>query len=160
MDGKADVLAVALRILTRRDHSEAELRRKLQERGFDDSEADAALLKMRGLGYLDDRRFARQWAESAIRNGRGFGPRIRLELLRRGVAEAIIGEVLAFLNGDYQERQVLETLVARKFGTFDYRRSEEREKRRVVAYLQRRGFSLSLILDVLHEHEGCRGNLF
>lgn len=115
---------------------------------------------MKGLGYLDDSRFARQWAESAVRNGRGFGPRIRLELLRRGVAEMIISEVLVSLTGDYQERQVLESVVARKFGSFDYRKADDREKRRIVSYLQRRGFSLSLILDVLHEQQGCQGNLF
>jgi len=160
MGDKAGALPVALRILARRDHSEAELRRKLQERGFGCGETEAAVIRMKGLGYLDDSRFARQWAESAVRNGRGFGPRIRLELLRRGVAETIISEVLVSLTGDYQERQVLESVVARKFGSFDCRKADDREKRRIVSYLQRRGFSLSLILDVLHEQQGCRGNLF
>jgi regulatory protein len=151
MKPAADPFAVALRILTRRDHSEAELRRKLQERGFGSGEVVAAVSRMQGLGYLDDRRFARQWAESAIRNGRGFGPRIRLELLRRGVAEAVITDVLASLNEGYGEREVLTALIARKFGGFDYRSATDREKRRVVNFLQRRGFSLSLILDVLHQ---------
>jgi regulatory protein len=155
MGDRADAAAVALRILTRRDHSEAELRRKLQGRGFDSEATEAAVTKMKGFGYLDDSRFARQWAESAVRSGRGFGPRIKLELLQRGVAEAVIAQVLASVTEEYQERQVLETLVARKFDSFNYRRSDEREKRRVVAYLQRRGFSLSMILDVLHGHEGC-----
>lgn len=151
MKPAADSFAVALRILTRRDHSEAELRRKLQERGIGSGDADVAISRMHSLGYLDDRRFARQWAESAIRNGRGFGPRIRLELLRRGVAEAVITDVLASLNEGYGEREVLAELISRKFGGFDYRTATDREKRRVVNFLQRRGFSLSLILDVLYQ---------
>lgn len=160
MEAGRDAANSALRTLTRRDHSETELRRKLQDRGFSSSDIERALEKMRGHGYLDDRRFARQWAESAMRNGRGFGPRLRLELLRKGVADTIITEVLASLTEDFREREILTAVLEKKFRGFDFATAGDRDKRRIVNYLQRRGFSLSMILNLLQEQQGCRGNLF
>lgn len=160
MEQSRDAVASAVRTLARRDHSENELRRKLQDRGFSSGEIETAVAKMQDYGYLDDNRFARLWAESAIRGGRGFGPRLRLELLRRGVADTIISEVLGALAEDFGEREVLTGVLERKFSGFNFGEAGEREKRRVISYLQRRGFSLSMILDVLNEQQGCRGNLF
>ncbi len=160
MEQTRDAVASAVRTLARRDHSETELRRKLQDRGFSTGEIETAVAKMMEYGYLDDQRFARIWAESAIRGGRGFGPRLRLELLRRGVADTIVTEVLGTLAEDFREREVLAAVLAKKFSDFDFGKADDREKRRVISYLQRRGFSLSMILDVFNEQQGCRGNLF
>lgn len=151
MEESGKALASALRTLTRRDHSEAELRRKLQDKGFAGGEVEAAIGKLKALGYLDDRRFAGQWAESAIRNGRGFGPRIRLELRRRGVSDSIIADVFARLAEDYGEEETLAALLARKFAGFNPNSADDREKRRVIGYLQRRGFSIAAILNVFRE---------
>jgi regulatory protein len=160
MEDTCKALASAFRTLTYRDHSEAELRRKLQDKGFSGGEVEAVIEKLRRLGYLDDKRFAEQWAESAIRNGRGYGPRLRIELLRRGVPDSLITDVLAKLEDDYGEKETLAALAARKFSGFDPASADDREKRRVINYLRRRGFSLTAILMFFREQKGCRGNLF
>lgn len=144
-------LALALNLLSRRDHSEAELRRKLSPKGFAAEALDEVMARLKSAGYLDDRRFARIFAESALRNGRGYGFRLRLELSRRGIADEIIEETLAALGDEYEEVTTLSELMARKFEGFDPQQADERQKRRVISYFQRRGFSLAAIVRVFRD---------
>lgn len=151
MDEERRALAYAVKILAGRDHSEAELRRKLALKGFPDLAADSVVGKLRSLGYVDDERFARAWAESAIRNGRGYGCRLRADLSRRGVAEDVIGHTLQKVGEEHDESAVLADLMARKFAGFDSVHGDDRQKRRVIGYFQRRGFSLAAILKLLRD---------
>jgi regulatory protein len=116
-------------------------------RGFSEALTVATVSHLRDAGYLDDRRFARQWAESAIRNGRGYGPRLRLELMRQRIPDEITAEVLAALALEYDETETLAILLARKFTGFNPSSATDREKRRVVQYMQRRGFSIAAIFE-------------
>ncbi|HJV34394.1 regulatory protein RecX [Geomonas sp.] len=139
----------SLRILSLRDHSEAELRRKLKEKGYEEAGIEESVARLRELGYLDDVRFARHFASSAIRNGRGYGARLKMELARRGVAAAIVAEVLAEIDEEHSEGELLGELMARRFSGFDAGCATDKEKRRVIGYLQRKGFSLAAILKQL-----------
>lgn len=49
----------ALRLLARRAHSRAELRRKLGRRGYQAAEVDSTVGRLTEIGYLDDAAFAR-----------------------------------------------------------------------------------------------------
>jgi regulatory protein len=139
----------ALRTLTRRDHSEAELRRKLAGREFSAEVAERTIGRLKEAGYLDDRKYALNWAESAIRNGRGYGYRVRFELSRRGIAEDLASEVMAQVSAEFGETDTLKALVQKKFPGYVPSSADERQKRRMIGYLQRRGFSLTAILQVL-----------
>jgi len=103
------------------------------------------LERLSGQGYLDDRRFAEHWAESALRSGKGFGVRLLLELQRRGVDRETASEAVAMVSSEHGERQLLSVVVAKRFSSFDPASAPQRERQRVYAYLQRRGFSLSAI---------------
>ncbi|HEY5512206.1 MAG TPA: regulatory protein RecX [Geomonas sp.] len=142
----------SLRVLALREHSEAELRRKLKEKGYDEEGIEGSIARLKELGYLDDARFARSFAGSAIRNGRGYGVRLKLELARRGVAAETVRETLAELAQEYGEAEVLAELMGRRFAGFDPATASDKEKRKVVGYLQRKGFSLSAILARLNTH--------
>jgi len=148
MDDGKRLLAHALRVLTRRDLSVAQLTRKLRDSGIADSLVEETVARLQESGYLDDRRFARQWAESAIRNGRGYGPRLRLDLARRGVPAEIVTDLLASLAVEYDEIETLKGLLSRKFAGFNPAYASDREKRRVMQYLQRRGFSPAAIFHL------------
>lgn len=141
----------SVRVLSLRDHSEAELRRKLKEKGYEEPEVEESVTRLYALGYLDDTRFARLFASSAMRNGRGYGGRVKLELARRGVASEIAARVLAELSEEFSESELLAQTMARRFAGFDPAVATEKERRRVVGYLQRKGFSLSAILAILKE---------
>jgi len=79
--------ACAERILAGRDHGRGELRRKLVARGFDPAEVDAVLDQLAGEGYLDDARYAREFARQALEKGHGT-TYIRAKLAARGVRPA------------------------------------------------------------------------
>ncbi len=156
MEETEKALACAVRVLARRDHSVAELERKLHDKGFSAGVVAELVARLGKSGYLDDRRFAERWAESAVRNGRGYGPRLRLELARRGVSREIIADVLSGIAASNGEEETLAALVTRRFAGFDLESASDRDKRRVVAYLHRRGFSTAAIFDVLRRNSDNR----
>jgi regulatory protein len=152
MDELEKAFARALRILARRDHSMAELDRKLRTGGVPEDVVARVLARLTASGYLDDRRFAEQWAGSAVRNGRGYGPRLRQELTRRGVSREIVDEVVAAIAMEYGEKEALAQIVARRFAGFDPKAASDRDKGRLFAYLQRRGFSTAAIFDFMRRN--------
>ena len=65
---RTDPWPAALRILTRRDYSQAELRQRLKDKGFEPERIEKALQRCLELGYLDDIRYALNRASSLIRS--------------------------------------------------------------------------------------------
>jgi regulatory protein len=149
----ADIYLRALNLLSRRDHTTVELQRKLAVRGFSaDSIADL-LEQLTGKGYLDDRRFAERWTEAAIRNGRGYGLRIRQELQKKGIPREIAAEAVDHAATEYPEHDSLAAIVSRRFSAFDPASAPLKEKQRVYSYLQRRGFSIQVITGFFNNNE-------
>lgn len=140
-----EVYQRALNLLARRDHSTAELRKKLVAKGFPAPTVETSLEKLVRQGYLDDRRFAERWAESALRNGRFVGSRLILELQRRGVEREVAAAAVAAASVDHGERQLLASVVEKRFAAFAPGSATLQERRRVYAYLLRRGFSLDAV---------------
>ena len=132
-------------LLAQRDHSSAELGRKLSARGYSAEVIDEAIKKLTNEGYLDDRRFARSWTEYAIRSGRGYGIRILQDLSRKGISREIALQAIENATAEYPEYDSLATIVSRRFSAFDPSIAPRKEKQRVYSYLQRRGFSLHSI---------------
>lgn len=136
----------ALRLLNARDYSEARLREKLRGKGFDETDIDAALGQMVSEGWVNDLRFAERFAESALACGRYYGPRLRQEMRRRGLSPELVSEVLGRVLGEHDQAEEVRTIIDRRFSGFSYSTASDREKRRAAGFLQRRGFSLSVIM--------------
>lgn len=149
----SDIYLRALNLLTRRDHTTVELQRKLMLRGFPAESVNDLLEQLTGKGYLDDRRFAERWADAAIRNGRGYGLRILQELQKRGISREIAAEAFAHAAVEYPEHDSLAAIVSKRFSAFDPARAPQKEKQRVYAYLQRRGFSIRAITGFFNTRE-------
>lgn len=136
--------AKALDLLARRDHSEKELEDKLLSRGGEESDVAEVLAGLRGIGLLDDRRFARAFL--LYRSGRAWGPRrYRQELLSRGVAAELVDEVLGEAENDPEtvsSRDKLRLLVAKEL-------ARGRDPAKVMASLVRRGFDYGAVRDAI-----------
>ena len=143
----------ALRLLTARDYTVARLREKLLGRGFDETDVDAALGRLLREGWVDDRRFAERFAESALASGRYYGPRLRQEMRRRGLQPELVSEVLGRVLVERDAVEEVRTIIERRFSGFSFSTASDREKRRTIGFLQRRGFSLSAILIALRATE-------
>ena len=84
----------AVRALSHKARTEAELRMLLAERGFADAVEDV-VLRLQEMDELDDARFAALYAADK-RELRGWGPeRIRVALVQRGIAEGIAAAAVA-----------------------------------------------------------------
>ena len=148
---ESDALPAALRLLTMREHSEAELAERLRKKDFSPSSIEAALKRCGDLGYVDDARFALERARSLMRNGRAVGRRILADLRARGVSEAIALAALEQAQGECSEEELLADLSRLRFPDFSYADADDRQRRRVVNYFLRRGFPLPLVLSFLKE---------
>ncbi|MGH9432412.1 MAG: regulatory protein RecX [Terriglobia bacterium] len=109
-----DPFSAAIRLLARRSYSVAELRRALQRKLGKDADLDPVLARLRQLGYLDDRKFASQFASSLTRN-RTFGRRrVKHELQAKLVDYRAIDAALDQAYEDVNEQQLLERALERK----------------------------------------------
>ncbi|HEY5802685.1 MAG TPA: recombination regulator RecX [Lysobacter sp.] len=125
----------ALGLLARREHSRKELTRKLTTRGLDAADVEAAVGRLAGEGWQDDKRFAESLVRS--RAGGGYGPvRIRAELATHGLDREAIARAMDTYEGDWAENA--RDLAQRRFGP---NIADELNLRRKAAdLLMRRGF--------------------
>lgn len=138
----------ALRALTRRAHSVAELRAKLLERALPTANVGGILAGLTQRGWLDDGRFAHSFARA--RAARRYGRyRIARELRRRGIADEMIEEALAeVLPGEADERRLIRQRLDRKLRGKP-RPYSDKVVRSAYGSLLRAGFSSAIIRDEL-----------
>jgi len=134
----------ALRRLARRDHSVAELRRALVERGHAPEEVEAALERLRRERYLDDAGFAERFARSRLAHQGHGRALIRQGLQRRGVGRSEAESGLAGALREVDEKAVLDGL-ARRYWRQHARVEPVRRLPRLWAFLLRRGFAAGLV---------------
>jgi regulatory protein len=139
-DTPAELKARALRHLVRREHSRAELARKLAPHAESKEALEGVLDLLLSRRQQSDERFAEERARSLSRK---YGTaRIRQDLKNRGVSEEISDRVSAGLNDLEKAKQILQ----RKYREPAQTR-EERAKR--ARFLQGRGFSLDVIRSLV-----------
>lgn len=138
-----------LRLLTGRDYTVAGIRRKLMSRGVAEGDLEEVLLCLQREGWLDDGRYAGRFAESALATGRYYGARLRVEMRRRGFTAEVVAETLAPLLAESDEVSEARGVAERRYPGFSYSAASDRDKRRVVGFLQRRGFGFSAIMQAL-----------
>ncbi|MGD9870414.1 MAG: recombination regulator RecX [Thauera sp.] len=134
----------ALRHLARRDHSRAELSRKLASHGEPD-EIAAVIDRMSELGLQSDSRYAEAFVRS--KSARFGSTRLRSELSRRGVDRDLID---AALETECVESET-ERARAVLRGRFSTPPADAREWGRQARFLQTRGFAPELIRKLLKE---------
>lgn len=154
MDPVQRAFSQALALLARHDYSTAGMLSRLERKGIPEDVREAVVERLTELGYLDDARVARQWAGAIVRSGRGFGPRLRYELGRRGISEEITAEVTTEIVAEHDAAELVSAIVRRRFPDFDPKGTPPKERGRIVAYLARRGFGLDVVMRVLQEYEG------
>jgi regulatory protein len=145
------LLNVALRALGGRAHSAGELRDKLRRRAQSDEDVDSVLAKLREAGYLNDRRFAENFASARLQN-QGLGKmRVLRDLRQRRVAPKLAEQVTEKTYEQTDEAKLIEEFLRRKFrgkqlSTF---LSEEKNLAGAFRRLRYAGFSAGQSIRVL-----------
>ena len=131
----------ALRFLDYRQRSEAELRNHLlHKRKCSAAIVKSVLVKLKKIGLVDDRVFARNWVIDRVTFKQKSGAVIRHELLQKGIDVEIVNLVIADIN---DEANALKAGLkkARLLANLSYLEFS----RRLAPYLGRRGYGGEVI---------------
>lgn len=144
---KISSLKYALYLLGRRSRTSFELKTKLSEKNYLEQEIEETIAKLEKAKLIDDERFAQNYAEDKVLIYRRGRHRIALELLQRGLTKDQIKKAFEAVN-DEDELEAAKSLL----------KSKERQwtkldpiarKRRATSLLQRRGFGVKIISELL-----------
>ncbi len=140
----------ALRLLTGRDYTCLSLQRKLLQRKFSAVEITTTVNRLTSEGYLQDRRYAERFVLAARESGCFVGYRLQQELRRRGVPPELIGELTQESPECGEQLERAQDMVARRYRGFDPKMADDRDRRRIAGFLQRRGYGGEVIRRLLY----------
>ncbi len=139
-EARHSALASALRLLSYRPRSEAELRQRLARRGVPPPVIDSTIGHLRERGLADDEAFARSWVDSRQRTSPRSRRLLAMELGSKGVARQIGRDSLSAVDeGDAAYRAAARR--ARPLATLPYADF----RRRLGSFLLRRGFDYETV---------------
>ncbi|HKO55515.1 MAG TPA: regulatory protein RecX [Thermoanaerobaculia bacterium] len=150
-----DCYAAALRILSFRFNSVAELRRKLRAKKFSDDDIATTLERLREEKWLDDERFASSFVRT--RSSKRIGRlRILRELSSAGVSSEAASRAVAENLDPERERSELVALCRKKLEALRRKRGDEYAasddgRAKLMASLSRSGFETSAVIEVVDE---------
>ena len=134
---------VAMHALTRRGMSVAEMTKLLETREIEPDDVEAEIARLEGVGLLDDSALAENLVRT-LSERKGLGrSAISAELRRRKVDQVAIEEALGSIDTDDELNRAIEVAVKRAGQLSSY--DAETAKRRLGAYMQRRGYSGSVL---------------
>jgi len=144
-DGVEVAYQNALKLLNYRARTIKEISNKLAKKGYESSQIDRVIDRLKVAGLVEDTRYAEMWVE----NRNEFHPRsqhlIQMEMRHKGIEEDVIRTALENSADDLE----LATRAARK----QIRKYEGLEwpdfRKKLSAFLMRRGFSYGTIAPVV-----------
>ena len=124
-----------------RPHSEREvndyLYKKVFERKLDKNYIELIIEKLKIKKYVDDESFARWYAENRFVKKGVSRKRLRMELMKKGVASEIIDSVLDVRN----DEEEIKKIIAKKRAKYD--------DEKLIQYLCRQGFDYQLTQEIV-----------
>ncbi len=141
-----------LNLLKNKDYTEKQLRDKLKEGYYSEKIIEEAIAYIRSYHYIDDEKYALQYAEYHLQNR--SRRRIENDLQKKGIERNMITQVFLQLeeNGIVgNEMEQIEEWLCKKHYSADSH--NQKEKQKLFSFLLRKGFSADKILRALKENE-------
>jgi regulatory protein len=126
----------AFELLSYRDHSEKELRKKLSDRKFAEDSIDETIERLTELGYINDEKFAENYYRDLIFNRKFSKRRAIYELQKKGIERDLISVVTEEVEVDETE-----TLLNLMRGKYSSKMISEEKRKTLSQTLIRNGFS-------------------
>lgn len=144
--------SVAVRFVSLKLRSEKEIYNRLIDSGYDESTVLKVIEELKAMGYINDLLYASKFIHDRCKLKPKSLKMLRFELKNKGIPDSIIGEVLD--KADIDEHAVAEGLVRKKFGKYDL--SDDKIVKKVYNFLAHRGYSFSVIENVLRNIRECK----
>ena len=148
-----DAYQVAVKLLSRREHSIQELRRKLAHKEFSNGVIDAVVSNLQEADLVSDARYAEVFVRSRI--NRGDGPmKVLASLRERGIDDVLIDQFLHYDDTFWISRanRVLEKKFGQRLTRDDETGSNDWGKR--ARFLAGKGFAAEIIYRSLGPQHG------
>jgi regulatory protein len=135
----------AQRALMRRAHSISEMKKHLEHRAQDKELVPAIIARLRERNYLDDAKYALDYAAQHAKLRRQGRFRITRELRQRGVPDRYIDDALAKVFADTDESALLRARVDRRLASLRGAPLDPKKTASIYRSLVAAGFSPELI---------------
>jgi len=136
-------------LLRYRPRSEGEIRERLSRRGYDSENIKDVIRRLKQCDLINDLEFAKHWMEYRL----SYNPRSKsytaFELKRKGVSQDIIESVLKDFE-TVDENDIALRLAKKKARNMSKIKDSLTKRRRLYAYLGRRGFSSSVLRETVN----------
>ncbi len=139
----------ALRLLEYRERSEQEIKERMARKNYNERLVRSTIKFLKNHNLVNDRRFARMWAESCLRRSYGRW-KVHSDLHRKGIDEAIVEEVLGESYSKVDELQIALALIQKKWPFL--KQDKNTLLGRVSDFLKRRGFPFEVIAEVMRQY--------
>ena len=144
-----------LKMLARRELSEAQVRQRLARKGHEPDAVDAAVSRLREERALDDARVAEAIARTQTAVRRRGKLRVRREIENAGITGATARRALdEVFDGIDADAQLQASLAKRLRGREAI--ADEAEFRRLYRYLIAQGFEADAVMKALNARRGSR----
>lgn len=140
---------LAYKAVARRDLTVAELRARLERKHVPPEAIADAVAELEETGFLDDARYARQFAEDKRELDQWGSDRIAQDLRRRGIAPGLIDDAVSTQSRDSELRTALLLLGQR----YTEPPRDDRDRDRAWQMLVRRGYTPEIAYDAIRGWE-------
>lgn len=137
----------AFNLLSYRDRSAGEVRRRLSQHGYADETLDLVIARLEEIGYLNDEQYARNLAREKSRK---YGPRrVYGDLRKIGLDEETAQRMVEDEFGDRSEFEEAFEAAARRYNSGE---GSAAQARRVYGFLMRRGYSAEVCAEIASKY--------
>ena len=140
----------ALRILSRRDHSEKELQNKLIQKGYSENTVHWVLSDLRGKQFLNDQTFAEHFAKNRLIEHPSGKRQIAYELKKKGIADWLIEQTIEKTYSEFNEIDLARQLALKKAKSLE-NQPVLKKKKKIGDFLLRRAFEWETVKEILNE---------
>jgi regulatory protein len=141
-----------LKMLARRELSEAQIRLRLARKGHDDGSVEAAVARLRSERAINDARVAEAMAHTEITLRKRGKLRIRRQIEQAGIAPAVARSAIDTVFATVDHDALLAASLARRLRGREI--ADDRERQRLYRYLIGQGFEHDKVMTVLRLRKG------
>ena len=129
------------------DRCEKEIVDKLNSLEVNESDTSFIMDFLKEEGFINDERYCRSYVKSKLNLKKWGINKIKLSLMTKGIDRNIIDEVLSEINQDSYREELIKLLKNKKINESDpYKR-----KAKLIRYAVGKGYSLSMVVEILKE---------
>lgn len=138
-----------MNLLKSREYTRQQMEEKLRQGKYPPSAIEEAIAYVESFGYINDEAYAQRYVETYMETK--SRRRMEDDLRRKGVDRSCIEEALRSVqeeDGLQNEEAMIKELLRKKH--FDAKQADLKEKRRIQAFLYRKGFSSDKIRKAMN----------